>query len=181
MSQPKQAPVPQSPAEGELTIPLAATSTPSVQPAVGASPAGLTNSEAQALLAKYGYNELAEVESNPLLKFLSYFWGPIPWMIEMAAILSAVVRHWADFWIILTLLVVNAIVGFWEEYQAGNAIAALKEKAGIAGEGQARRCLEHDRGTRTGPGRCDTATNRRHRAGRSAYWPATRSKWINLL
>jgi len=34
-----------------------------------------------------GYNEIAEKETNPLLKFLTYFWGPIPWMIEAAAAL----------------------------------------------------------------------------------------------
>ena len=45
-----------------------------------------------------------EETTNPLLKFLSYFWGPIPWMIEVAVVLSAVVGHWADFGIILTLL-----------------------------------------------------------------------------
>ena len=73
----------------------------------------------------------AEKKENPLLKFLSYFWGPIPWMIEAAAILSAVVQHWADFCIILVLLVANAVVGFWEEYQAGNAIAALKAKLAL--------------------------------------------------
>ena len=72
-----------------------------------------------------------EEKANPLLKFLSYFWGPIPWMIEIAAILSAVVRHWADFWIIGVLLLVNAVVGFWEEFQAGNAIAALKKNLAL--------------------------------------------------
>jgi hypothetical protein len=66
-------------------------------------------------------------EDQSLLKFLSYFWGPIPWMIEAAVILSGVVRHWPDFFIILLLLVCNAVVGFWEERQAGNAIAALKK------------------------------------------------------
>ena len=101
------------------------------QQQVGSSPAGLSAEEVQRRLTKFGYNELAEEEVNPLLKFLSYLWGPIPWMIEIAAILSAVVRHWADFWIILTLLVVNAIVGFWEEYQAGNAIAALKKRLAL--------------------------------------------------
>ena len=92
---------------------------------------GLSQTEAQARLIKYGYNELPEKKTNPYLKFLSYFWGPIPWMIEVAAILSALVRHWADFGIIFTLLIVNVLVGFWEEYQAGNTIAALKKKLAL--------------------------------------------------
>jgi H+-transporting ATPase len=87
---------------------------------------GLSQDEAQRRLQEHGYNELTEKKANPILKFLSYFWGPIPWMIEAAAILSAVVRHWTDLAIISTLLVANAVVGFWEEFQAGNAIAALK-------------------------------------------------------
>ena len=49
-------------------------------------------------------------------------------MIEVAVILSGVVRHWLDFFIILFLLFSNAVVGFWEEHQAGNEIAALKAK-----------------------------------------------------
>jgi H+-transporting ATPase len=91
----------------------------------------LSQTEARRLLAQYGYNELIEKQVNPILKFLSYFWGPIPWMIEIAVILSAVVRHWADFVIILVLLLANAIVGFWEEYQAGNTIAALKAQLAL--------------------------------------------------
>jgi H+-transporting ATPase len=99
--------------------------------ALGASADGLTVAEAQRRLAQYGYNEIAEKTVNPLLKFLSYFWGPIPWMIEVAVVLSAVVRHWSDFFIIFVLLLANAVVGFWEEYQAGNAIAALKAKLAV--------------------------------------------------
>jgi H+-transporting ATPase len=103
----------------------------SVQSQLGTSSEGLSGSEAQARLAKYGYNELPEEKSNPLLKFLSYFWGPIPWMIEVAAVLSAVVHRWEDFAIILALLLMNAGVGFWEEFQAGNAVAALKAKLAL--------------------------------------------------
>ena len=95
------------------------------------SPDGLTQAEAQKRLTQYGPNEIEEKKSNELLKFLSYFWGPIPWMIEAAVILSAVARHWPDFGIILLLLLANAVVGFWEEHQAGNAIAALKATLAI--------------------------------------------------
>ncbi len=93
---------------------------------LASSPEGLTGAEVIKRLEQCGYNELPEKKRNPLLEFLSHFWGPIPWMIEAAAILSALVQHWADLIIILVLLLANAIVGFWEEFQAGNAIAALK-------------------------------------------------------
>ena len=102
-----------------------------VENKLGSSPDGLTQAEATKRLTQYGPNELEEKKTNLLLKFLSYFWGPIPWMIEIAVILSGVVRHWPDFFIILVLLLANAVVGFWEEKQAGDAIAALKAKLAI--------------------------------------------------
>jgi H+-transporting ATPase len=102
-----------------------------VERKLGSSPNGLTQAEAQRRLTQYGPNEIAEKKTNELLKFLGYFWGPIPWMIEAAVILSAVARHWPDFGIILVLLLANAVVGFWEEHQAGNAIAALKATLAI--------------------------------------------------
>jgi len=92
---------------------------------------GLSKTEAEHRLAQYGYNELPEKKGSPILKFLSYFWGPIPIMIMVAAILSAVLQHWPDLGVILALLIMNAIVGFREEFQAGNAIAALKNKLAI--------------------------------------------------
>ncbi|MEO6976142.1 MAG: plasma-membrane proton-efflux P-type ATPase [Gallionella sp.] len=102
-----------------------------VEKKLGSSPDGLTQAEAAKRLTQYGPNEIEEKKTNPLLKFLSYFWGPIPWMIEAAVILSAVARHWPDFGIILVLLLANAVVGFWEEREAGNAIEALKAKLAI--------------------------------------------------
>jgi H+-transporting ATPase len=108
------------------TLPL-----PEVEKKLGSSPDGLTQAEAQKRLTQYGPNEIEEKKTNPFLKFLFYFWGPIPWMIEVAVILSGVVRHWPDFFIILLLLVANAVVGFWEEHTAGNAIEALKAQLAI--------------------------------------------------
>jgi H+-transporting ATPase len=108
------------------TLPL-----PEVEKRLGSSPDGLSQAEATKRLAQYGPNEIAEKKTNELLKFLGYFWGPIPWMIEAAVVLSALARHWPDFGIILVLLLANALVGFWEEHQAGNAIAALKATLAI--------------------------------------------------
>ena len=108
------------------TLPLS-----EVEKKLGSSPDGLTQAEAQKRLTQYGPNEIEEKKTSELLKFLSYFWGPIPWMIEAAVILSAAARHWPDFGIILVLLLANAVVGFWEEHQAGNAIAALKATLAI--------------------------------------------------
>jgi H+-transporting ATPase len=95
---------------------------------LGSSAKGLSPDEAKKRLTQYGFNELKEKKTNLLLKFLGYFWGPIPWMIEVAVVLSGLVRHWLDFFVILLLLFSNAVVGFWEEHQAGNAIKALKAK-----------------------------------------------------
>src|SRR5208337_5435220 len=104
---------------------------PELMKKLGASAEGLTQAEATKRQAQYGPNQIEEKKTNEYLKFLSYFWGPIPWMIEGAVILSGVVRHWLDFFVILFLLCSNAVVGFWEEHQAGNAIAALKARLAV--------------------------------------------------
>jgi len=98
---------------------------------LASSPKGLSASEAKKRLEEYGDNTIVEKKVNPLVEFLGYFWGPIPWMIEVAAVLSAIVRHWADFIIILVLLAFNGLVGFWQEYQAGSAVEALKKKLAL--------------------------------------------------
>jgi H+-transporting ATPase len=98
---------------------------------LGSSRDGLSSIEAQNRLEHYGFNELQEHKENPLLKFLGYFWGPIPWMIEVAAILSAAVQHWMDLSIIVFLLVFNAVIGFWEEHEAANALEALKDQLAL--------------------------------------------------
>ena len=119
----------------------------------------------QKRLTQYGPNEIEEKKINPLLKFLTYFWGPIPWMIEAAVLLSAFARHWPDFFIILVLLLANAVVGFWEEHQAGNAIAALKARLAIKARVQRDGKWVTPAGARAGAGRRDPRAAGRHRAG----------------
>ena len=96
-----------------------------------AASGGLSSDEASRLLAQYGENTLGETHVNPLRKLLGYFWGPIPWMIEVAALLSAALEHWADLIIILAMLFINAGVGFWQEFKADNAIALLKQRLAL--------------------------------------------------
>jgi len=62
--------------------------------------AGLAEDEVQARLQRFGYNEIKEKEEPLWHRIFRRFWGPIPWMIEVAAILSAVVQKWDDFSII---------------------------------------------------------------------------------
>lgn len=88
----------------------------------------LTSVEAHARLAEYGENAIEEKRVNPWRRFLAFFWGPIPWMIEIAAILSGAAQRWEDFTVIASLLLINAGVGFWEEFKADNAIEALKQR-----------------------------------------------------
>jgi H+-transporting ATPase len=87
---------------------------------------GLESGEARRRLAEYGPNEIEEWEEPLWHRVFRRFWGPIPWMIEAAALLSALVQKWEDFAIILIMLLVNAGLDFFQEHRALNALEALK-------------------------------------------------------
>src|SRR5215831_2994753 len=92
---------------------------------------GLTDAEVQARLKTYGPNALVEKQKSPLGALVGYFWGPMPWMIEAAALMAFVVGDWGDFAIITSLLLFNALLGFWEEHEASNALDALKSSLAL--------------------------------------------------
>lgn len=89
---------------------------------------GLDSAEIKSRIEKYGANEIPEKEETTFHRIVKRLWGPIPWMIEIAAILSAVVQKWEDFSIITLLLFVNLIVDFLQESKALSALKVLKEK-----------------------------------------------------
>ncbi|MFH3478341.1 plasma-membrane proton-efflux P-type ATPase [Xanthobacter variabilis] len=108
--------------------------------ALGSSPQGLAAAEVKARQEKYGPNAIAAHEESRWQKLLGYFWGPIPWMIEAAALLSLLRFDWPDFSVVMGLLIYNAIVGFWQDSKAASALAALKKglalKARVLRDGQ---------------------------------------------
>ena len=89
---------------------------------------GLSLQEVQRRMQQYGLNEIPEKEEPLWHRIFRRFWGPIPWMIEVAALLSALVQKWEDLTIILILLFVNAGVDFWQEHKALSALKVLKQK-----------------------------------------------------
>ena len=89
---------------------------------------GLSNAEATLRIEQYGYNEIEEKEEPLWHRIFRRFWGPIPWMIEIAALLSALVQKWEDFSIIMVMLLINAGLDFFQEHRALNALQSLKSK-----------------------------------------------------
>ncbi|MGQ3671678.1 plasma-membrane proton-efflux P-type ATPase [Xanthobacter sp. TB0136] len=88
---------------------------------------GLSSAEAKQRLAKYGPNSIEAHEESRWKKLLGYFWSPIAWMIEAAAIISLLRQDWPDFIVVTALLLYNAAVGFWQDNKAASALAALKK------------------------------------------------------
>ena len=135
---------------------------------------GLTAAEAKDRLAKYGPNGIAEHEESFGRKVLHCFVGPIAFMIEAAAVVSAILGHWPDFVIIVGLLVFNAVLDLWQDRKASNALAALKKGLAPEADGAARR----PPGARSTPPPSCPATSSRSASGPSspptcAWSPAT--------
>ena len=89
---------------------------------------GLTTEEAEAAVAKWGYNEIPVVEVPLWYIFLIQFTGTMPYMLELACILSLVVLDYIDFAIIFTMVMCNGYLGFHEELKAKESLAELTSK-----------------------------------------------------
>src|SRR4030043_980365 len=92
---------------------------------------GLSESDAGKRLEIFGYNEIVEEKKNPFLEFLLRYWGPMPWLLELALGLSFILRHYLEGIIIFVLLTVNAVIGYVHSRGSQKAVELLKKKLAI--------------------------------------------------
>lgn len=89
---------------------------------------GLSAAEAQKRLAEYGPNALPEkAGASPLTIFLSQFGSPLNWILLGAAALSVAMGEVSDAAVIAFIVLVNAVIGFYQEYKAEQSVRALKK------------------------------------------------------
>lgn len=88
---------------------------------------GLETGEIESRVKQYGFNEVPERKDNPLLRFMKKFWGLTAWMLETIIAISWLLHRYADLAIVAGLLVLNALISFFEEQKASGAVAALRK------------------------------------------------------
>jgi H+-transporting ATPase len=112
---------------------IASASVPDTLAALHVNPAtGLTYEEVEACRKEHGYNEVAEQQEHPVLRFLGKFWGLSAWMLELIMILSLVLKNYADLTIVGALLVVNAVLGFWQEHRVAGVMQTLRHRLQVS-------------------------------------------------
>lgn len=92
---------------------------------------GLASKAASDRLQRFGYNEIHEVKWNPILEFLKRYWGPMPWLLEIAIALTLVLGHYTESIIIFALLTINAVIGYMQSENSHNAVEMLKKRLEI--------------------------------------------------
>ncbi|KAJ5613608.1 Plasma membrane ATPase [Penicillium herquei] len=87
---------------------------------------GLSSSDIDPRRKKCGWNELVTEKTNIFVQFIGYFRGPILYVMELAVLLAAGLRDWIDLGVIIGILMLNALVGWYQEKQAADVVASLK-------------------------------------------------------
>ncbi|MGC8685068.1 MAG: plasma-membrane proton-efflux P-type ATPase [bacterium] len=92
---------------------------------------GLKEAEASERLKSFGYNEITEKKQNPFIGFISRYWGPMPWLLELAMVLSFLLDRPLEGIIILILLTINATIGYIHSRNSQRAVELLKSKLAV--------------------------------------------------
>ncbi len=98
---------------------------------VESSSLGLSGAQASERLGRYGRNAIEERKANPFLEFISRYWGPMPWLLELAMTLSMFLGHELEAAIIFFLLTINAVIGFVHSRGSQKAVELLKKRLAI--------------------------------------------------
>lgn len=100
--------------------------------ALGTSDKGLSQSDADERLLKYGKNRLSEKNKmGPVRMFLRQLTNPITLILLFATAISIVLHDITDSIIILLIVLASAVLGFLQEYNAGNAVSKLLEVVSV--------------------------------------------------
>jgi H+-transporting ATPase len=95
------------------------------------SASGLTQSAAETRLRQWDFNEISSRKKNPVLEFLRLYWGPMPWLLELAIVLSLILRHYLEALIIFILLSINATISYLHSRNSQRAVDLLKSKLAV--------------------------------------------------
>jgi calcium-translocating P-type ATPase len=89
---------------------------------------GLTAHEAEQRIEHYGENSLPEAKKQTILDiFIEQFKSPIIYVLLVAAIISLIIKEFTDAGFIFAVLIINALIGTYQEYTAGERADALKK------------------------------------------------------
>lgn len=108
-------------------IPPHARDVQSIRTALGTSFDGLTDEEVRQRLERYGRNVLEEEEISRFHIFVKQFQDFLIYILMAAAIIALLAADFKDFVVIVALILVNGLIGYWQELKAESSIRALKK------------------------------------------------------
>jgi H+-transporting ATPase len=92
---------------------------------------GLSESEARHRLELFGRNEIVAKRRSPFVEFLLRFWGPMPWLLELAILLSCFLKHYLEAMIIAALIIINAVIGHLHSRSSQKSLELLKTRLAV--------------------------------------------------
>ncbi len=96
-----------------------------------ASNKGLTDADVLRRLEEFGPNQVTEKKPSVAAAFLSRYWGPMPWLLELAIVLSVALKHYLEAGIVFALLTANTVIGQIQASGSQRALEALKKRVAI--------------------------------------------------
>jgi P-type Ca2+ transporter type 2C len=102
---------------------------------------GLSEDDAEKRLKEHGENKLPEkAKRSAFDRFIKQFDNILIYILIAAAVVTAIMGHWIDTWIILAVVIINAVIGFIQEGKAEKALEGIKEmltlKANVIRDGE---------------------------------------------